>query len=243
MTSDYAVSKAFYTELFGWTFEQSGADFGDYVTFSKDGESVAGMMHNQPDSGTPDVWSTYFATEDVGATVEAAKIAGAVEFLPPTAVGDVGQMAVLGDTSGGVFGLWQAGTHTGFNRYNEAGAVAWNEYHSKNFTASTAFYGSVFGWGWEVAGDTDDFRYRSATVDGHGVAGMMDSVGFLPAEIPSHWTIYFEVDDADASIARALELGGSLVRPAEDTPFGRLADLLDPTGANFKFHQETPGNI
>jgi hypothetical protein len=46
--------------------------------------------------------------------------------------------------------------------------------------------------------------------------------------------VYFRTDDADASIARARELGGSVIQPAEDTPYGRLATLADPTGAAFK---------
>ena len=46
--------------------------------------------------------------------------------------------------------------------------------------------------------------------------------------------MYFRTDDADATIARARELGGSVIQPAEDTPYGRLATLADPTGAAFK---------
>jgi predicted enzyme related to lactoylglutathione lyase len=243
LSSDKAKSTAFYGALFGWEFTDSGEDFGHYVTATKDGLAVVGMADNRPETGMPDFWSTYFASTDVESTVASATAAGASVFMPAMAVGDVGTMAMLGDTSGGSFGLWQAGTHTGFNRYNEHGAVAWNEYHSKNFTESKQFYEAIFGWGWEIGGDTDDFRYYSATVDGQTVAGMMDSASFLPAEVPSHWSVYFEVDSVDDTVAQATELGGSLVRPAEDTPFGRLADLIDPTGANFKLHQETPGNI
>jgi predicted enzyme related to lactoylglutathione lyase len=149
-------------------------------------------------------------------------------------------MAMLGDPIGGAFGLWEAGTHTGFNRYNEAGSVAWDEYHSKDFQGSKRFYETVFGWGWEIAGDTDDFRYYTPTVDGQAVGGMMDSASFLPAEVPSHWAVYFQVDSADDTVAKAVAEGATVLRPAEDTPYGRLVDLLDPTGANFKLIQELP---
>ena len=243
LSSDKGASKAFYGALFGWEFTDAEPDFGSYTTATKDGLAVVGMAENRPDTGMPDFWSTYFATTDVDATVAAATAAGASVFMPAMAVGDVGKMAVLGDTIGGGFGLWQDGTHTGFNRYNEPGAVAWNEYHSKDFAASKSFYEKVFGWGWEIGGDTDDFRYYSATVDGQSVAGMMDSASFLPAEVPSHWTVYFEVTSVDETVALAEQLGASLLRPAEDTPFGRLADLIDPTGANFKLHEDLAGSI
>ena len=46
--------------------------------------------------------------------------------------------------------------------------------------------------------------------------------------------MYFGSDDADASLADVTRLGGSVVLPAEDTPYGRLAEAADPTGAHFK---------
>ena len=65
----------------------------------------------------------------------------------------------------------------------------------------------------------------------------MDANGFLPDGVPAHWSVYFGSDDADATLARISELGGSVVRPAEDTPYGRLAQAADPTGALFKLVQ------
>jgi predicted enzyme related to lactoylglutathione lyase len=52
--------------------------------------------------------------------------------------------------------------------------------------------------------------------------------------VPAHWSIYFGVDDTDAALTRVEALGGSVVRAAEDTPYGRLATAADPSGAQFK---------
>ena len=62
----------------------------------------------------------------------------------------------------------------------------------------------------------------------------MDAAAFLPEGVPAHWSIYFAVGDADAALAQIVELGGSIVAGAEDTPYGRLATATDPTGALFK---------
>ena len=32
----------------------------------------------------------------------------------------------------------------------------------------------------------------------------------VPAEVPSHWLVYFGVDDTDATVAKATELGASI---------------------------------
>jgi len=82
--------------------------------------------------------------------------------------------------------------------------------------------------------DTDDFRYTIMRSGEDWLAGVMDASGFLPPDVPAHWSVYFGVDDADAALATVTSLGGSVVRPAEDTPYGRLATALDPTGAEFK---------
>ncbi|HEX4726590.1 MAG TPA: VOC family protein [Jatrophihabitans sp.] len=235
MTSDVAKAKDFYSNLLGWTSEDSGPDYGNYVTFSSDGHKVAGLMAN-PGTGAPDGWNTYLTTEDAQATVDAATAAGGSVLMPVMEVPEQGTMAMLADPAGAVFGIWQPAGHTGFGKYNEPNSVSWDELHSKDYQASKDFYGKVFGLEYQTAGDTDEFRYFTGQVDGQDVFGLMDSKAFLPAEVPSHWAVYFGVSDVDAACAKAVELGGSIVRPPEDTPYGRLADLSDPTGANFKLH-------
>jgi predicted enzyme related to lactoylglutathione lyase len=70
-------------------------------------------------------------------------------------------------------------------------------------------------------------------LDGQSVAGMYPMTDEIPAEIPSHWRVYFMVGDVDAAVARAEELGGSVLYPAMDIGMGRYAVLADPTGAAF----------
>src|SRR5438552_7262514 len=41
-TSDTNKSRTFYGELFGWTAEEAGEEFGGYITFFKDGVGIAG---------------------------------------------------------------------------------------------------------------------------------------------------------------------------------------------------------
>ena len=238
-TSDPERSTAFYTAVLGWQFEDQGEAYGGYTLGRADGEQVVGLMRNAGDSGSPDVWSTYFATTSIEETASRAGELGATVIAPPMAVGALGVMAVLVDPAGAVFGLWQAGEHTGFTRYNEPGSVSWDEHHSKAFAATRAFYADLFGWAYDVTSDTDDFRYLTAVVDGGPVAGLMDSARFLPDEVPSHWAVYFSVADVDAATDVARKHGGTVLMAPQDTPFGRMADLLDPTGAPFKLHSPT----
>jgi len=71
------------------------------------------------------------------------------------------------------------------------------------------------------------------TVGDEQLAGVMDATSMLPEGVPDHWIVFFWVEDADATVDKIKKLGGSVVRDAEDTPYGRLAAVADPNGAMF----------
>jgi len=72
------------------------------------------------------------------------------------------------------------------------------------------------------------------------VAGAMAMGPEFPSEVPPHWKIYFAVDDCDAAVAKATELGGQVDSPPMDTPAGRMASLRDPHGAAFAVIKTQP---
>lgn len=236
MTSDPDVSRAFYNDLFGWTVVDPGPDYGGYANFHLDGVPVAGSMKNDG-QGAPDGWTTYLAVADAEATAAAAAANGGQVLLPAMAVMDLGSMAVLADPAGATIGIWQPGLHTGFGVIDEPGAPSWFELHTRGYDAAVPFYEAVFGWDAHVMSDDPGFRYTTLGEGDGALAGVMDSSAFLPEGAPSHWAIYFGVDDADKAVARVEELGGSVQEPVHDTPYGRLAVVADPTGAAFRLRQ------
>ncbi|MGH3567130.1 MAG: VOC family protein [Pseudonocardia sp.] len=239
-SSDPARAEAFYGQIFGWAAEHTGEEFGGYVNFRKDGSIVAGMMRNDGTTGYPDGWTTYLATPDVQATAEAAVAAGGQVFMAPMQVLHLGSMAVLADVGGAAVGIWQPGAHTGFDLVGEAGAPVWHELYTHEYAAVVDFYRTVFGWDTAVLSDTDEFRYTTMEADGGSHAGIMDSRAFLPDGVPSTWQVYLGAEDVDATLAQVEQLGGSVVQPAKDTPFGRVAQAADPTGAVFKVSSLQP---
>jgi predicted enzyme related to lactoylglutathione lyase len=238
-SSDPDRAETFYGEIFGWTAEHSGEEFGGYVNFrhgSADGGGalVAGMMRNAGSAGMPDVWSTYLAVADAKAATEAAVAAGGRVLLESMQVGELGSMGMLADPGGAAIGLWQPGAHRGYGLIAEAGAPAWHELHTRDYAASLEFYRTVFGWQTAVMSDTDEFRYTNLVIDGEPYAGVMDAHDFLPEGMPAGWQTYIGCVDVDRTLETVQRLGGEVVMGAEDSPFGRLAQIADPTGAIIK---------
>lgn len=226
-------STQFYGALLGWTADEPSAEHGGYVNFRKDGALIAGMMRNDGSAGQPDSWTTYLSVPDAKATTEAVLAAGGHVHVEPMQVADLGTMAVVADPAGAAVGLWQPGAHEGFGRTMEAGAPCWFELHTRDYPGSLEFYRAALGWETRTLSDDANFRYAQM-VSGEGeYAGVLDA-GFLPAGVASNWQVYLGVTDVDAALVQAVELGGTVLQPAEDSPYGRLAQLADPTGASFK---------
>jgi uncharacterized protein len=236
-TSDPEKSQVFYRELFGWTVDDPGPEYGGYVNFAKDGVWIAGCMRNDGQSGTPDVWSVYLASDNAQATADAAVANGGGVVVPLMQVMQLGTAAVVTDPGQAAIGVWQPGLHKGFGIFAEPGTPSWFELHTREYDKSVQFYRDVFKWDAHSMSDVPEFRYTTLGEGDGALAGIMDAGAFLPAGVPSHWSVYFGVDNTDASLTKIVGLGGSVVTAAEDTPYGRLATAADPTGTLFKLVQ------
>jgi predicted enzyme related to lactoylglutathione lyase len=229
--ADIPKAQAFYSGLFGWDIQDTGPEGGGYCMAVVGGLPVAGIgSQADPDSGT--YWTTYLASADADATAAKIKAAGGQVVMEPFDVMDVGRMFIAADPGGAMFGVWEARTHTGMRLANEPGSLIWSENLSRNYEASKAFYGAVFGYQFGDIG-AEGMQYATLDLDGRSVGGIGAIGAEQPAETPAAWGTYFAVADTDAAVAKVTELGGRVVAPAWDSPYGRMAVVSDDQGAVF----------
>jgi uncharacterized protein len=232
MTNDLASARLFYEELFGWHLEETGPDTGGYLLASVEGRTLGGLGPIMAEMDHPPVWGTYLATADANATAEAITAAGGTIVAPVMAVMDVGTMAVAQDATGAAFSIWQAGTNTGMQIANVPNTPTWNELLTRDFTRAQEFYAAVFGWTYDDL-SSGDFQYATFNVNGRAVGGIGSMPPEVPDRVPPHWRVYFQVEDPDEIVDRVVKLGGNVINPPEDTPYGRMAHVTDPQGAPF----------
>jgi predicted enzyme related to lactoylglutathione lyase len=232
-SSDTEKATEFYGGLFGWTTEMQREEFGGYFTWLKDRKHVGGCMANTGEEGQPDMWTVYLTTDDVQRTAKDAAAKGGQVHMEPMQVAENGSFAILGDPGGAGIGAWQPDQVSGFEIWNEPGAPRWFELHTAAYDAAVDFYRDVFGWNTNTYSDTPEFRYTTLRSGADDLAGIMDASQLAEGAAPG-WTVYFGVEDTDAALERVVELGGSVMQPAKDTPWGRLAQAADPTGTAFK---------
>ncbi|ARF57850.1 VOC family protein [Streptomyces gilvosporeus] len=231
-----SATQEFYGALFGWEFRPGPQHFGPYARAYLDGQEVAGVGELAPDRHLPVAWTTYLASEDADATADQIRSCGGTVAVGPLDADDAGRMAIGSDPQGAIFGIWQGRSMRGTALSGEPGTPVWNELVTQETGVVEPFYERVFGFESEPVGAAD-FDYLTLHIKGHPVAGI-HGVGTAPLrDRGPYWMTYFAVPDTDAAARRVTELGGRVLRPAQDSPHGRLAAVADCEGAAFTIIQ------
>ncbi len=235
MAGDLGEAKTFYGSLFGWEpVDQDTQGGPPYVIFRLNGKQVAGMgqlSDEMRSNGVPPCWNSYVNVEDVDAIVAKVPELGGRVTMPPMTVLDAGKMAGLQDPTGGHVFVWQKDRHFGAELVNDPHAFCWNELATRDLAKAKEFFGALFGWEFTQSDDSPA-EYDVIQCGGRENGGIMQMTEEW-GEIPPHWSVYFTVEDTEATVAKVQELGGSVRVPPFDTPVGKMAVVADPHGAGF----------
>ena len=261
---DADATMAFYADLFGWTYQvrtPEDAPFR-YAYALLDGEIAAAVGTPPPGEAAPEGWTGYVWVDSADATAAAVEANGGKILNPPTDIPRAGRSALCADPEGAVFGLWQAAENRGIQATNVPGSWNFTMLHTADPAGAERFYGAVFGWvrerfqmpdGSEIgsyfrqpgygdflAASDPEIRERQAADQAPG--GFADAVALLgPDEgAGNRWGTTFAVADADAAVARATELGATVVAPLYDTPYTREGVVRDPQGATLTLSEYRP---
>jgi predicted enzyme related to lactoylglutathione lyase len=262
---DPGAAVDFYGGLFGWEFEDvmPPESEGRYFVARLRGRDVAAVGSIREGAPPTAMWNTYIWVDSADETAEEVRDAGGGVVTEPFDVMEAGRMAVFTDPEGAEFRVWQAKENKGAQLVNEPGSLNLNGLNTRDVEGAKSFYGSVFGWRtlaldagpemWTLSGfgdflerDNPDLRRQMA--EAHAPRGFEDVVASInpiaddQPDTPAHWSATFAVDDADATAAKATELGGSVIVPPFDAPWVRMTVVADPQGATFIASKFVPEN-
>jgi uncharacterized protein len=256
----------FYGGLLGWEMENVMPPESELMYFvarlrGRDVAAVASIPRGAPQTA---IWRTYFwvgSADDTAAKVR--DTGGDVVAEPLDVEPDAGRTAVFTDPEGAEFRVWQAKQNKGAQLVNEPGSLNLNGLNTRDTEGAKSFYGSVFGWRtlvldggpemWTLPGfgdflerDNPELRTQMAQAGApEGFEDVVASINPIPddqPDTPAHWSVTFAVADADATAAKATELGGRVIVPPFDAPWVRMTVIGDPQGATFIASQFVPEN-
>jgi predicted enzyme related to lactoylglutathione lyase/membrane protease YdiL (CAAX protease family) len=113
------------------------------------------------------------------------------------------------------------------------GTFCWAELLTTDAQAAKRFYTGLFGWSFQDVPIGENAYYTMFEIGGKSISALHQMGADQAAQsIPPNWLSYVSVDSADRAVARARELGATVVmEPFDVFDSGRMGVIQDPTGA------------
>jgi len=226
VTPDMDQAKAFYGELFGWTFEDVASGYALALNGTRPVAGIA-KLNSAWDAS---YWIPLVSVPNVDAAAQGTERAGGEILREPFDLVGRGRVAVVRDPQGAVFAMVHndrgdpADSTAGMNEW------FWNEIWSDDVASSAAFYTDLVGYR-QLERTVDGTPYLFLAREGKPRVGLVQKPD---PQIGNTWVAYLRVADAAAVTGKVESLGGRvLLAPQAEFRNGTLGILADPQGAGF----------
>lgn len=232
-TPDQTTAIRFYSALFGWqcTTNPDPAT-GWYTIASLADRHVAGLY--QQSTYAP-AWTVYLCVHNTRTAAERVLQLGGRITLGPADIPGRGSILHLIDASGTPVELWQLAPSWQFATH-QPGTFTGADLNTHNAATTDRFYWLLFDFQQFQIGDGFSYDYAEWRLAGVPVLYRYVMGAEYPPDTPGHWVVYFNVAagyGVDECVRRTEALGGRVAVAPYNSPFGRLATIIDPTGASF----------
>jgi hypothetical protein len=240
VTKDPQKAQAFYGEVLAWktkSFPMGQARY-DMILTGESLDTIIGGYHVHAATPKSSYWISYVSVENVDATAKATTEHGGKVVTPPFDIPTVGRTARIADPLGAE--LCVIKNENGDPPDVETvsiGRWVWNELHTHEPVKALAFLERVLGFSHRAEDMGAGGQYHLISRGGVDRGGV---TAHVPAGAPPHWLPYVNVDDVDATVARAKRLGANVVMHEDIPGVGRIAGWLDPLGAGLAVIKPLP---
>jgi len=240
LTENTDVAIQFYRAAFDWTFKELPAPRGPGYTLAlSEADPVAGIIQRehayekQPGSR----WLGMLSVPDVKAAARYAADHGGKVVVAPRLLAGRGEVAILADPEGAPFGVIHSSAGDPPDYLGEDDQWVWIELWARDAKAMAQFYSGLAGYQIEPMERPDGRMGYFLASGGYTRCGIIPSPA--PSVAPA-WLPYLRVDDVKAATARAEQAGARVVvPPSTEVREGRVALIVDPTGAALGLAQMT----
>ncbi|CAM2011272.1 VOC family protein [Acanthopleuribacter pedis] len=244
VTSDTEAAARFYEKVAGWKTHQyypkgSNEPYTTWIDhFGPLGALLSLERAREP--GITPHWFANVVVRDLEVAVDRILEAGGRLVLGPEAMGTVGRWAVFRDFQGAKLAVFTPKDPLEARHPWRHGGIVWNALACADHRASFAFYQNLFDWQ----------RLDTLDPDGPNEQIIYGAYGkplgsMSTATSPEHqgWTFAIGVADHEAAVARAVELGGSVLPAASETlAAAGVTRMLDPQGVSIALKTQMPEN-
>lgn len=229
VTDDVPAARKFYSQLFGWTFQ----DLGNYTIAANDERPLCGMFQRPKpaDASAKPRWFGYLSVANVSRAEKAVTKAGGKVLAAPQPMPKRGEQAVFTDPEGAVFGVVKSSAGDPPDFLPEPGDWIWVQLLSRDAKRAAAFYRTVGGY--QVVENTGTNRLLDYVLTSKGYArATVRTIPRAAEQVKPTWLPFVRVKRVTESVAQAQQLGGKvLIEPNPERFDSKVAVIADPTGA------------
>ena len=229
-TRDLEQAKAFYGDLFGWTFEQLNPGGRQYTVVYLQGIPIGGMFtfsNEDSDKGTGE-WLINLSSANVARDANLFEKAGGKVLEPAREAPNRGTAAFVRDPQQAVMILTNSSSGDPEEGNIPQGGWLWNELWTHDVAAAESFYTEVFEYDAKQLETGGEREYILLEKDGVPLGGILQ---LLDRDVRPHWVPFIRVENIQDAVAKAIELGAKvLIEPDPAIREGKVSLLLGPGG-------------
>ena len=232
MSDDIPAVKKFYSELFGWTYLNTGESENDYTVVLHDGKPIAGIfeLRNVESEHRYSQWINYLSVADMNQAINYTKASSGSIYREPFELQNRGIVSFIFDSQQAVLAFVKSSSgdpKDGEPIYNE---WLWTELWTNDVDSSIKFYTELFGYNVKKFNTKAGNQYDVFEKEGRRRAGLVKT----PFEnVKPHWMPYIAVKDPSEIVKKVEQLGGTVYVGTEGITGNNAAIIADPSGAVF----------
>ncbi len=236
-TYDPEKAKDFYSEVFGWKFENIGSDKNVYYVIKNNGKAIGGIFKLGDKYGNVAEWISSLSVNDIDDAIKYNTENGGTTIFDKATFSGRGETALISDPQGAFVALLHS--ETGDPLLSKVIGIQtnewlWDELWSNDLDRSLTFYTGLVGCETVEVSNVKHpyFVFKRGRNTFSGVIGN-------PVEgARSSWMPYIKVKDVSETLAKAKAAGAHvMLEPTSSIRKGTVAVLMDPTGGQFTIQQ------
>jgi predicted enzyme related to lactoylglutathione lyase len=235
LTPDVERAEAFYGKLFGWTFRKIGAGNSAYTLAFLGEEPMGGIVRvpAKPGERKQARWIGFISVSNVTEALRAVLIHGGKVLVSARSYPKRGDLAIVADREGAIFGVMSSSTGDGEDFLKETGDWIWAQFLSREGEKAVKFYAGVSGSETLETPRADGAKRWLLVSQGYARASVIE-IPPKRTDVRPGWVGYVRVAEVGSTVALAQQLGSRvLVAPRPELFDGKVALLMDPGGAVF----------
>ena len=229
-TLDLEKQKAFYGDVFGWTFHAISNTEEQYTLIKNGDSDVAGMFTVKPREGVKlgALWIGLMSIDDPAKAVTLVESNGGSVHTKPKVIAKRGTYALFFDPGGALFGVLKSDSGDPPDSEVAIGDFFWMDLFARTPSKAGEFYQQVAGYEISKGEAAENVERLVLTSHDKARAGVVP----LPEEANrAGWLPYVRVADVEATLKKVTDAGGYvIVPPHPDLLDGNLAIFVDPQG-------------